>query len=99
MEIRRAAVSLVVSEASQAGEVRRTASQFARLLNASDEVASNVGILATEAANNLWKHGGGGEILINHFSGATGSGVEVIAMDKGAGMANPAECLKDGYST
>jgi hypothetical protein len=51
--------------------------------------------VTTEAATNLVKHGGGGEILLRGL----GDGVEVIALDRGPGMTDVGASLRDGYST
>jgi hypothetical protein len=56
-------------------------------------------IVATELASNLLKHGRGGEILVGAFEDSTGKGVEVVAMDKGPGIASVGESLRDGHST
>ena len=54
-------------------------------------------LVVTEAATNLVKHAGGGEILV----GASGAvrGVEVLSLDRGPGMVNVAACLRDGFSS
>ena len=41
----------------------------------------------------------GGEILASVFEDATGTGIELLSLDKGRGMANVQACLADGYST
>jgi hypothetical protein len=46
-------------------------------------------------ATNLVKHAGGGALLAR----ATADGLELLAVDRGAGMADPQECLRDGFST
>jgi len=53
-----------VGEASAAGDVRRAAVDLARELDFGEADAGRVGIVATEAATNLVKHGGGGEVLL-----------------------------------
>ncbi len=54
---------------------------------------------STELATNLLKHGGGGEILAERFDDSDGAGIEVLALDRGSGMADVARCMQDGYST
>src|SRR5262249_12718185 len=58
-----------------------------------------VALVATELSTNLIKHGRGGELLIGSFAGHQASGIELIALDKGPGMANVNACLEDGYSS
>jgi anti-sigma regulatory factor (Ser/Thr protein kinase) len=64
-----------------------------------------VAIVVTELATNLVKHAGGGSLLVrvikqNSQNGPSESnGIELVALDHGRGMANVAECSRDGYST
>ncbi len=100
MEISRAAVPSVcipVSDASQVGDARRQAALLAQRLGFSDTEQGKVALVATEAANNLVQHGGGGQIVLTRCE--CGAGLEMLALDKGPGMANVARCLRDGYST
>lgn len=66
-----------------------------------DEVrGGQVLISVMEAATNIVKHAGRGEVLlqITNSAGAL-PGMEVIALDKGPGMRNIEECLRDGFTT
>jgi hypothetical protein len=49
----------------------------------------------TEAATNILKHAGHGELLVRPLHGA----VELIALDRGPGMADVGAALADGHST
>lgn len=65
-----------------------------------DEVAlGNLAIAVTEAATNLVKHAGGGELHISSLQPLGLPWVEVISMDSGPGMADAEACLRDGYSS
>jgi anti-sigma regulatory factor (Ser/Thr protein kinase) len=61
--------------------------------------SGKVALVATELATNILKHGNGGEILVGPFGEGTDGGIELIALDKGPGIANVAASLADGYST
>jgi anti-sigma regulatory factor (Ser/Thr protein kinase) len=61
--------------------------------------AGRVALVATELATNILKHGKGGEILVGPYGEGPESGIELIALDKGPGIANVAASLADGYST
>jgi hypothetical protein len=52
----------------------------------------------TELAQNLLRHGGGGEILAIPDKRRP-AGIEIMALDRGQGMKDVAACLRDGYST
>lgn len=91
--------AITVSESSQAGAARRSAMALAKRLGFSEIGAGKLGIIVTELATNLVKHGVDGEMLIGGYDDETGSGVECLALDRGPGMANVDACLEDGYST
>ena len=88
-------VALSVTDASQVGEARRAAAACAKRLGLSATDASNFSIVVTEAASNLHKHARDGSLLI----GAGEAGVEMLALDRGPGMADLGQCLRDGFST
>lgn len=93
------AVSLHISVAdpTQVGDARRQVQHLARKALFSDDQMARVGILVTEAATNILKHAQTGEVLAQ-VREDTGD-LEILALDRGAGMANPEVCLRDGYST
>jgi anti-sigma regulatory factor (Ser/Thr protein kinase) len=90
--------SIRVDGPDQAGEARRAAASLARSTGLDETTAGRLAIVVTECANNLWKHGGGGEILLTP-TGSGGPGVEVLALDRGPGMPDIERCFQDGYST
>jgi len=55
----------------------------------------HVALVVTEAASNLARHAQDGELLLQ----AGGDTLEVLALDRGPGMADVARCLQDGFST
>jgi anti-sigma regulatory factor (Ser/Thr protein kinase) len=91
------AIRVPVTDQSLVGEARRVASGLAERLGFSSASAGKVAIVATEAATNLLKHAGGGEILV--YATDEAACLEVLALDRGPGISNIAECLRDGYST
>lgn len=92
-------IAVCVNDVSQVGEARREATALAERNGFDATDAGRVALIATELATNLVKHGGGGEILIGSYTGSDEDGVEVIALDRGRGMANVNTCLQDGYSS
>jgi anti-sigma regulatory factor (Ser/Thr protein kinase) len=91
-------ISVRVDGADQAGEARRRAAALGDRFHLDEDAAGRLAIVVTEAANNLWKHASGGEIVIS-AGGPVDSTVEVLALDSGPGMADPRRCFQDGYST
>jgi anti-sigma regulatory factor (Ser/Thr protein kinase) len=97
--IRNPQSAIPVTESSQVGEARRLALRLAQGLGFNETEAGKVAIVVSEAARNLATHATGGELLLRGLECDGVAGIEVLALDKGPGMANVAECLRDGYST
>ena len=91
--------SLSVVEASQAGQARRQASLLSTALAFDETDAGRLAIVVTEVATNLVKHAGGGDVIVTSLAADGLNGVQVLALDKGPGIENIGESLRDGYST
>ncbi len=92
-------LKLEVREASQAGEARRVAGALARDLGFDEVEAGKAAIVASEMASNLSQYAQQGELLLRLLTQGDSHGLEILALDKGPGMADVAQCLRDGYST
>lgn len=90
---------LPVTEASGVAEARRHCVETAERGGFGSPDAGKVAIVATELATNLIKHGGGGGILVTTYEESGSSGIEILALDRGRGIANLQACLADGYSS
>lgn len=88
-----------VRDTSQVAEARRVAVALAEAHGFDESDAGRVAIVATELATNILKHGDGGALLVDSFEDASGAGIECLALDKGAGMADIALSMRDGHST
>lgn len=94
-----APVRIVVTESSQVGESRRAAATMSLTLGLNDTVRGKIAIVVTEAANNLVRHGRGGQmLLIPEELGGT-LGMSILALDKGSGIPDLGRALQDGFST
>jgi anti-sigma regulatory factor (Ser/Thr protein kinase) len=89
----------IVVDLSHVAEARRNAVEIAKESGFDETQTGRVAIVATELATNIVKHGDGGEMLIGCYEDPSGSGIELIALDKGRGIANLGQSLVDGYST
>ena len=92
------ATCVPVVEESQIGASRRRAAALTDALGLDETERGRVGVIVTEAATNLVRHGRDGVLVIQPVRGAR-TGIEVISVDRGPGMRDPAQCLQDGYST
>ena len=72
-------VAVVVDDRSQVAEARSRVGRLASATGLDETDAGRVALVVTEAATNLLKHAGGGEILARRVRGA-GPGVEVVAV-------------------
>jgi anti-sigma regulatory factor (Ser/Thr protein kinase) len=90
---------LHVTESSQVGEARRQAQAMARALGFDEGAAGRVALAVTEAATNVVRHGGGGEVLLRPLGDDAAPGIELMTVDRGPGMANVAASMRDGHST
>ncbi len=73
--------------------------EFAARAGLPESRIGKLAIVVTELATNLLKHAGGGEILVSRFHDMDGSGLELLALDRGPGMKDVAACMQDGFST
>ncbi|MCJ2019989.1 SpoIIE family protein phosphatase [Methylobacterium sp. E-065] len=90
---------VTVTEASQVSEARRRAVAIAQSIGFDETAAGRVAIVVTELSTNIVKYGVQGEILVGTYEDGTGTGLEILALDKGAGFPDLASALRDGHST
>lgn len=88
--------SVILSDDSRVGEARRAVAALGRRMGLSDTVIGQASIVSTEAAMNVMRHGGGGEFVLR---GLETGGIEILALDRGPGIADLSRALEDGYST
>ena len=90
-----------VVHSSEVGEARRAATDFARKAGGNEPQLGRIALVATEMATNIVKHAAatGGALVAERFDDAAGTGIELLAIDKGPGMADVRACLADGFST
>jgi anti-sigma regulatory factor (Ser/Thr protein kinase) len=92
-------IALAVQDQSQVSETRRRATEMAVRQGFGETDTGRVALVATELATNILKHGNGGEVLVGAYGEGPDGGVELIALDKGPGIANVVASFADGYST
>jgi anti-sigma regulatory factor (Ser/Thr protein kinase) len=90
---------LRITDASTVGEARRAASDLARKIELGETDAARAALVVTEVATNVAKHGDGGELFLRELRREAAAGIGILALDRGRGIARPADALRDGYST
>lgn len=93
------AIALNIADSSRIAEARRRALQCAAQAGFDEVKAGRFAIVVSEAASNLHKHAGGGELIINFIQRGDIGGLEVFALDRGHGMENVHQSMRDGHST
>lgn len=91
--------SFHIGESSEIAAARRAGNELARRLGFDEVRTGQVAIVITEAATNIVKHAREGEILLRSLESGGKHGIEIIALDRGPGMANVALRMEDGNST
>ena len=92
-------VLINVDDRSDVGEGRRAAAEFARSLDFDATVAGHVALAVTELTTNIVKHAGHGKLLLRSLERDSVGGLEVLALDRGPGIAHLGTSLRDGHST
>lgn len=88
-----------ITHASEISAARRHCQQAAALLGFDETESGKAAIVVTEAATNILKHAQDGLILITPVRRGRTNGIEVIALDRGPGIASLDRSLRDGIST
>ena len=89
---------LLIEDHSQVGYARRCVQRLAEQQGFDATDAGRAALLATELASNLLKHASRGELHLRVVPNVGYSGLELIAVDRGAGF-DLHSCLADGFST
>jgi anti-sigma regulatory factor (Ser/Thr protein kinase) len=93
----------LVGEVSQVGEARRAAAALAAIAGFDDVAAGRLALVVTELGTNLARHAREGRLLLGAGADGDGEGaprwIDVLALDRGPGMADIGACLRDGFST
>lgn len=103
MEPVRIASVITIQDSSQIGTARRAAQELGRRIALSEEQIGRAEIVTVELANNILHHtrfnpsAAPGQIFLTSTPAATA--LQIVASDKGPGMADINRCLEDGFST
>lgn len=88
-----------ITDHSSIGAIRRTTAQLTTALGLDERTAGRAALIANEGADNVLKHAHSGSALLRPLQHGRITGVEIIFVDRGPGMADVSKCLGDGYSS
>lgn len=91
--------AITVTESSQIGQARRAAARLAEICEIPEHKRGAVAIVATELATNLSRYGREERLLLQSVRRRGSSYVEMLAVDRGPGIADVQRSLQDGFST
>ncbi|WP_238935012.1 ATP-binding protein [Pseudomonas typographi] len=87
--------ALPVTEPAHVDAARRAVIRGAVAAGAGEPLLARLAVVAQEMAHNLVRHAGGGELYYQ----SDAAYLTLLAIDRGPGMANTAQCMGDHYST
>lgn len=99
--------SFEIADASGVAFARRGASDAARKCGFNETDAGRLALIVTEATTNILKHAQHGEVLVRELppqapaggARSAAGGIEVLAIDRGPGIADVRRAFDDGRST
>ena len=88
-----------VEDSSQVATARAMAVRTARQCGVDERRVDSIALVATELAENLYRHGVQGELVVVRPPAVGAARLSLLAIDRGPGVERFADCLVDGYST
>lgn len=88
-----------VTDSSGIAAARRAGNTLAGTQGFNETLTGKAALVITEAATNILKHAGSGDILLRPLERDGTLGMEIMAIDKGPGFANLDLAMRDGMST
>ena len=88
-----------ITDASQIGEARRQINRLADDAGFNEADRGKAAIITSELATNLARYASGGEMLLRSVVTADAKWLEVLAIDRGPGIADVGRSQEDGFST
>ena len=90
---------LKVRETSAVAEARRRARRTANAMGLHSTKVEHAAIVATEIAQNILRHGGGGQVLIEIFGAPSLERLHIVGHDQGPGIGRIDRALRDGVTS
>lgn len=91
-------ISFDLKERSYLTIIKKEVARLGQIAGLSPKRLAETDIVITEIGTNVLKHASGGEIIIRLVE-TPAPGLEILSIDRGPGMADPAKMTEDGIST
>ncbi|GAA0769158.1 SpoIIE family protein phosphatase [Ideonella azotifigens] len=92
--------TVTVDDHSRIAEVRRAAALLGQTMGLSPELIAQASLVTSELCTNILKYAERGEVWLSTLAAnGTAYGLDIVALDRGPGIANFAAAAKDGFST
>lgn len=89
-----------VDDPSCIAEARRAAATLGHTMGMTNELVAQASLVISELCTNILKYADRGELLLSTLcADGTAYGLDIVALDRGPGIANLDAALKDGFST
>ncbi|SHN41969.1 Anti-sigma regulatory factor (Ser/Thr protein kinase) [Duganella sacchari] len=88
-----------ITHSSDIAAARRLGQRLAQQQDFDETRTGQLAIVITEAATNILKHAREGRMQLVAIAAGEARGIEVLAIDKGPGIANLSQALRDGVSS
>lgn len=88
-----------LTDQTSVSEGRRAAQQIANAIGLDELKSGQAAVIVTEAARNAVVHGKGGHLLLCGSKPAGEPRLQILALDRGSGIADLHRAMQDGYST
>lgn len=88
-----------ICHSSDISAARRYGLHLSQSLGFTETASGKLSLVITEAATNMLKHAGEGQLFLTCVSSGDVNGIEILALDKGPGIPNLAHSLYDGVTT
>jgi len=92
-------ISFTANDRSYFSLIKKEIHRLADVAGINAERVNELDIIVAEMTSNLFKYSDDGEILMGTFPNEGSPYLELISIDNGPGIANPARMMQDGVST
>ena len=92
--------TVTIDDHSRIAEARRAAALLGHTMSLTPELVAQASLVIAELCTNILKYGDRGELLLSTLcANGTAYGLDIVALDRGPGIADFDAAVKDGFST